>query len=525
MYCSHCGQSQDPLFNYCQYDGTALQPKKEGLTFKQRESQYCSACGEKNNTSANYCAHCAQSLLTPTKTAALLETANSRMKQHVQSDSVRNLQKSMLQPHRLLTAAITTVASFIVVILLALVLHTTIDSSKELSPTDALFSPQVAIGNVKSSTSTEQESYKGITDWVMGLHSVSSTLDASKTRIRDSGSEDVQYAYNTSFSGGFFVLLLLPILLFTVAGYVYARFRSSDSLLERFTMSLAIGFLYSVIIGITSFIAGFSFDKEIKLDSSSTLQEITLDYSFWSAFYHAFLLATLFSFLGMLLQYGSFRTTKHLVSRMKYGMAFHQAFATLWRGTLISMLFVFIMITIQWIDSSSSKDSYFTLLLTVGSQVGIFLWSILNGSNLHFDFIEKGGETTTFSIFGGFSEDKPPLFMSGVKKMLEQEVHIYWLAYGGILLSLALFIYAGYKMYQHNRQVLLQQIGVFACTYAVLASLFISWMSFSAEMSSKETSSVAFFGFSFWSTLFITLIVSALLTYAGSFIAKLRLKS
>ncbi|MCQ6264530.1 zinc ribbon domain-containing protein [Fictibacillus sp. WQ 8-8] len=543
MYCSSCGHLNDPNMNYCAKDGAALNlPKKPNGLFTSRDSRFCSSCGTENDRQQNYCRSCSASLFALTKgkedLTAITGAARDTLKNTVNSQTLQNVKQTVLNSKKVKFALGGALISFLVVLILSFAINGILNKKVEtLLENDEI--SEFNVGSILSEMGSlgdgvdapEPDSLVGVTDWILASHMVDSTIHAG---IKGSAGEET-HSSSADFEtkSGVLILLLIPFIGLVAGGYFYAAKNKSEALANRFSAALIIGAVYALVLAILSFFAGFSYNLSVNEEFMKMHLSIDTDYSFWGSLFNGFVIGTLFSFLGTLLHLGAFKTTGHLSSRLSYGEPIHQAASTLVRGVILTTLVLFIVSVIKINDEAApSEDVPWTAVFVFITQLGLYVWNILNFSTFKFQGTADGDSgslhLSLFSGAGGTATDNS--IVSGFRYAIEETLNLDAYMYLGLLIPVLLFLYAGYRIYLKS-QNFNKDLLIFSAVYSVLLTFIITATRLAItvsgdlmnQMSMDDMGGIHFsLGFSFFGTLFASLIFSALLAYAGSYIARLR---
>ncbi|EIT86249.1 hypothetical protein A374_06606 [Fictibacillus macauensis ZFHKF-1] len=550
MYCNSCGQKNEPGMNYCRHDGAALQPTaKDSLgTFVASDSKFCPSCGHENKQHLNYCSSCAASLYKPVldrKLSVVKHTERTPREHSGKLPVIGTLLETVTSWKKLKYILISAASAIVIMFLLSFIVNGVMGQVLDNLSQDPKFADLNAKKSIEKlsqqfgdtvDTSDLPERLLGLTDWIMAEHftslNYSYSIDTSKAGISK------LFDINIYADAGLLLFLFIPFLALVVGGYLYARFNRNDTLGQRFAASVVIGLIYGITVFITSFFTGYS----LTFSFSKVTMKVEMLYSHWTAFSHAFVMGIFLSFIGMLLGFGLTRITKHLVSRMPFGIAIHQASATLVRGTLIMIPMTILLVVLSRVfsDSSSSSDGGPTdgssIIIVVFSMVvlliqcAFYYWNLENLSSFSLTFhMGKKSEESSLSLFTGITNFNGD---SGFASTNNSDVVLYIFMYAGILIPIGLFLYAGWKLYQSKHNFYLT-LAIYSVTYAVLMTIFASITRITATLDGSMISMLKVsdespemsLGFSLWSTFFLSLLFSAVVTFLGALLAKKRRKA
>ncbi|MBB5173869.1 hypothetical protein [Texcoconibacillus texcoconensis] len=316
---------------------------------------------------------------------------------------------------------------------------------------------------------------------------------------------------------GLYLYLLVPLVALMIGGFVSAKQNAHFGVFERFNLSVVIGAVYGAVLAVFSLFAGTSMALDMGEFGGPGMDiAVSGQYSFFAALWHGFLLGTIFSFFGALMQFGPPKVTSHLSGRLTYGESLHQAISTVIRGVLLSVFVLLVVFLVQFGGEVFDDTFMFIVLLT---QLGGYLWVLLNfiPFSMSADMFGESGALNV-SVLSGFEAVGE---MGDTAVLNDYGIYLYL----GLLLPIALFLWAGYRIRLQVKGDVLKAVLAFSGTYALLMAALATLTAFSFEMNAgslgvgAEMLEVSI-GFGFFTTLFISFITASLLTYAGTLFVK-----
>lgn len=518
MYCTTCGNEVPFGDNYCPNDGTFQQHDLQQHVTSGATPKFCSDCGTSNTDEHLYCMKCGAFQLT------LIPFKFERTKEKVAAPSqalpdLSGINKRMALLCAFLAFLLVGIASFIIAESFqgeTAYFQDMLNEYTEISPTaliDEFFF-------YEEDSQLPNNPFTGATDYWMSSHLLNSKLTYT---IQEEGEP---FKGGVHLQSGSIILLLLPLIALLLCGYFYGRRNKMDTQ-QYWVSSLLIGIVYGGLTAIVALFAGFSFSGG--LTELTTSFSVENNYPFFKALLAGFFIGTIFSFIGSLLGSG---TMKSLTSSpLKEGIRTITIGITASIAVVIVLFYGMLFDEFSMLSFETMSTSSFLLLAFQG---GFLLWSILNLSTLSLEWNGIGYN----DLFLPFSENIQIIYsaLSGFKVIPNTEVSMLFNNTGnlqlymllGLLIPVALFIWAGYRMQQEGA-VQIHRIAMFGFVYALLMSLLVAGTNTGIEFFSSSVSLVeledaprAFIGFSAISTFFKCFIFSTLLAIGGAYWKKQR---
>jgi len=507
-YCTTCGNEVSD--NYCPFDGTfQLHAETPSIT-SGAKPKFCSDCGTENSNHEQYCLQCGsfQLPLVPFKAERTQEKVATS---HTIPD-LSSINKRLAILCAFLAFLAVGIMSFVVsegFQQQAASFQQTLNEL-EVGPTEVVndFYDNYGIENPPLT-----DPFVGMTDYWMAAHLLNSTLSFNLTEAGERFGGDLE------LQSGMLILLLLPLISLLIAGYLYGR-RASGTFQHYWASSLLIGLVYGVLTALIALIAGFQFDASAQDSGMVASLAIENNYPFIKAFFAAFFLGTIFSFIGSL--YGS-GTMKQLTSSpLKEGIRTITFGIALSSAVIILLLYRFMSDANPFLSFDDIPVTYF---LIIAFQGGFLLWNALNLSSLTLDMnILDEKLQVMYSALGGIKmETNDPFSMFSFLSSNPGNLKLYMII--GLLIPIGLFLWAGYRLHQGG-VIQLHRIVVFGLLYAFMMSLLTAGLNtgftFKLDFSAREFQDMTdvpflFIGSSAIATFFKCLIFSTLLAICGAY--------
>ncbi|MGC4376618.1 hypothetical protein WD019_06695 [Fictibacillus sp. Mic-4] len=511
MYCRTCGGHNEESWNYCIHDGTPLHtfvPKNSPVKLKQ-DLRYCPSCGTDNNKRNNYCENCGNSLFSVEQTKGAFS---------VQTPALPKLKSSSifkLNQKKWTSAAISAVLSIALVFILSFFLNMKLGDGmanflKEKDIDIEELANEIADAGIDA---PKPGPIFGLSDTVMMSHLVDSsiTFHAEEQGREHERSIDVQT--------GSPLFLFIPFLGLLAGGFYFAFKNKEETIHERLRSSLFIGLGYGVILAIISLFAGFSYDVTADQGLLRGSYSINTDYSFWGSLVNGIVFGTLFSYIGSILQMGYFKARREIGSTTAYGEPIYQGMATVVKGFILSTIVTFIVFLYHYDDLKIFIDLSASFTAVVVSQLGLWLWGILN---LLIMTVNVEDVTSSFHLFTGFDEktDQTLSWLSSTDLFFGSDFQL-WL-YLLVFIPILLFIWAGIKISKQSKSII-QGILIFSVTYgltmaflAAITNLGISGVSENHEMKDLTL----FIGFKLIGTFCISVLFSGVVAGITAYVKR-----
>ncbi|PTY75100.1 hypothetical protein B5V88_15435 [Heyndrickxia sporothermodurans] len=538
MYCSTCGHLNNKHDLYCSNDGTRLKKTDIKVNFRENGA-FCASCGTKTSKSDSYCSSCGHVLVSGQ--VAARNGTNEVV--WTKSADLTNIpaQKWFKFNFDIKQSLLSAVAAFVVVIVFALILMTGSKSILNSLITESMDGTNFTdmLSEIETETDTNMpklDSIVGFTDYVMAEHLQIPKIAAS---VKGSAFGDEGY-FNGSVTVGIGMLIYLigPFIGLFLAGIYAGRKIQNTSLMKRFNQSIGIGICYAIILSIFSLFSGFSKKINIHDHGFNISFHMGVNYSIFGVFVSTLFFGILFSFLGILFAMNFRKTTGNLKEIPQFGQAIHQGFSVFYRGF---GLFAIVSIIVFWVIGSKynffeyleQNIDFFTVskmkvfyYLTFGLQFGFYIWSSLHFAPFGFNYNvgnEKGN--LAYHIFSGFKGEGSVSEGMWVLENSFTSHHIDLYLKLAIIIPIALFLYAGYKMGK-SKTFSWKSVILFSLIYSLFMSITAGFTNLEmvlkyngTDVINKPTS--LFFGFHPFGMFIRSFIFSFIVSYAGSFINKI----
>ncbi|WP_273832057.1 zinc ribbon domain-containing protein [Guptibacillus sedimenti] len=508
-YCTTCGNEVSD--NYCPFDGTfQLHAETPSIT-SGAKPKFCSDCGTENSINEQYCMQCGsfQLPLVPFKAERIQEKVATS---HTIPD-LSGINKRL--------AILCAFLAFLAVGIMSFVLseglqqqaasfQQTLNELTEVWPTEVANDFYYNYGTENASLT---DPFFGMTDYWMAAHLLNSTLSFDMTE------DGERFGGDLELQSGLLILLLLPLISLLIAGCLYGR-RASGTFQHYWVSSLLIGLIYGVLTALIALIAGFQFNASAQDSGIVASLAIENNYPFIKAFFAAFFLGTIFSFIGSL--YGS-ATMKQLTSS-----PLKESIRTILFGISISIPVMVLLLYRFMSDANpflSFDDLPATYFLIIAFQGGFLLWNALNLSSLTLDMnILDEKLQVMYSALGGLKfQTNDPFSLFSFLSSNPGNLKLYMII--GLLIPIGLFLWAGYRL-QQGGVIQLHRILVFGLLYAFMMSLLTAGLNtgftFKLDFSAREFQDMTdapflFIGSSAIATFFKCWIFSTLLAICGAY--------
>jgi hypothetical protein len=495
LHCTHCGTKNEQGALYCVNDGMPL-TSSYGAQVTRSESKFCRNCSEQNSTEAVYCTGCGHSLekiSAAQKESGLHQTAaasgNSIGSPHSQEDAPKSIQ-DIFQKDNLLHAAkwsgMAVAALFILTFIISSTFNRFIQGliMDEISNEIGMsLSPDI-LQNLKLITASDL--------LLLGhMSGVSYGIDISFASF-----------YATTSSGPF-LLLIIPAIVLTLAGYLMNRNQQGSAMLPRLYNNLSFALIYPVIIAFISLFGGASTNVP---DPSGFIGNITLSasYGFFSTFINALIISLIFTTAGAVLSVprsvSPGRNTNFVVSLSR-------AAANTVAGLTIMLFAAFIFVSAhEELNPSNTGER-----MVAVSQIGGYFWSLSQLSSLTLDAqMDYEQVSAGYSVLGG-AKTTPydPYFEEDIKEFFGGFL---WLL---ILIPLAIHFWTGGVLLKAGTGNLLYEIGAYAIAFGIVNAVLVSITRTSVTTNLSDTISMSL-GFSAFAVLLFSSVLAFIGTYAGA---------
>ncbi|WP_165998110.1 zinc ribbon domain-containing protein [Bacillus sp. Cs-700] len=511
MYCTTCGNEVPFPDNYCPYDGTFQLHSKQTNVTPGATPKFCSDCGTSNSGNYQYCIQCGSFQLT------LLPFKSEQGKEKVVAPSaipdLSGINKRLAIICAFLAFLAVGIMSFVVsegFQQQAATFQERVNELTGLTPTEIANDFYYDYGTENPPLT---DPFFGMTDYWMAAHLLNSTLSFNLTEAGERFGGDLE------LQSGLLILLFLPLISLLIAGYLYGR-RASGTFQHYWISSLLIGLVYGVLTALIALIAGFQFGASAQDSGMVASLAIENNYPFIKAFFAAFFLGTIFSFIGSL--YGS-GTMKQLTSS-----PLKESIRTILFGISLSIAVMVLLLYRFMSDANpflSFDDIPATYFLIIVFQGGFLLWNTLNLSSLTLDMnILDEKMQVMYSALGGIKmETNDPFSLFSFLSNNPGNLKLYMII--GLLIPIGLFLWAGYRLHQGGA-IQLHRIVVFGLLYAFMMSLLTAGLNtgftFKLDFSAREFQDMTdvpylFIGSSAIATFFKCLIFSTFLAICGAY--------
>ncbi|RKQ28563.1 zinc ribbon domain-containing protein [Oceanobacillus halophilus] len=523
--CQKCGTENKDSALYCIQDGYPLQTISENSTHHEGENNTCTQCGKENSKGSRYCGYCGLQMgqvaeskqheaIMPEKKSNLVESGN--LKKFVRDFfDIHNMENRQLFKTAGIGAAI---AIFVVFISSFMVgnfiqdnlmghLETAASESYYMdSPTEMyhefLMDLENDLAGEEFTSNVEIENIaKEINPFKMTNMMMLSNLVGQKVNLK--GIEEIEVGQiNFSLELGIFLLALIPILGLFLSG-LYVKTTNPNLLAKQYLqISIYIGIIYSLFIGIMSFIAGTSIIIE------STVMDISMEYthsfSFIQSLVNGLILGFIFSLLGI------YQKDAMKLSQPVTIIEYIQKTTFIILGSvLISTIIGYLFLTSNVNASYELANFSFLEKAPIFIQMGVYLLNVamFNGFQLssYIEGINQDMQLSIFGISGNFAEVYTTFDFNDGK------IYIYLLMF----LMAALFIWIGR---QFTRIHIKNSSLIFGAVFAIIFTFITVNTSLTMEamtsfgISENVTINV---GFSAVRTFITTFIYISVLTYIG----------
>ncbi|WP_226655199.1 zinc ribbon domain-containing protein [Pseudalkalibacillus hwajinpoensis] len=513
-YCTTCGNEVSD--NYCPFDGTFQLHAADPSLTSGAKPKFCSDCGTENSGHQQYCLQCGsfQLPLVPFK----VERTQEKVATSHTIPDLSGINKRLAILCAFLAFLVVGIMSFVVsegFQQQATTFQQTLNDLIEVGPTEVV---NDFYYNYGTENAPLPDPFFGMTDYWMSAHLLNSTLSFNMTKAGERSGGDLE------LQSGLLILLLLPLISLLIAGYLYGR-KASGTFQHYWVSSLLIGLVYGMLTAVVALIAGFQFDASAQDSGLVANLAIENNYPFIKAFFAAFFLGTVFSFIGSL--YGS-GTMKQLTSSpLKESIRTILFGISLSIAVMVLLLYRFMSDANPFLSFDDIPASYFLIIVFQG---GFLLWNTLNLSSLTLDMnLLDEKLRVMYSALGGLKiETNDPFSMFSFLSSNPGNLKLYMML--GLLLPIGLFLWAGYRMHQGGA-IQLHRFVVFGLLYAFMMSLLAAGLNtgftftfdfLAGEFQDMTDVPFLFIGSSAITTFFKCFIFSTLLAICGAYWKKRR---
>ncbi|MCA0172855.1 zinc ribbon domain-containing protein [Bacillus sp. RAR_GA_16] len=514
-YCTTCGNAVSD--NYCPFDGTFQLHAETPSVTSGAIPKFCSDCGTEES-GHQYCLQCGsfQLPLVPYKT----ERPQEKVATSYTIPEFSGIHKKLAILCAFLAFLAVGIMSFVVsegFQQQAASFQQTLNDLTEVGPTEMVSNFYYDYGTENAPLT---DPFFGMTDYWMSAHLLNSTLSIDMTEGGERSGVELE------LQSGMLILLLLPLISLLIVGYLYGK-RATGTIQQSWLSSLLIGLIYGGLTALIALVAGFQFDASVQESGMIANLSIDNNYPFIKAFFAAFFIGTVFSFIGSL--YGSGMMKQVTSSPLKEGVR------TITFGIAISISVMVLFLYRLMSDASpflSFDNLPATYFLIIVFQGGFLLWNTLNLSSLTLDMnLLDEKLQVMYSALGGLKVETIEPY-SIFSFLLNQPGNFKLYMIIGLLIPIGLFLWAGYRLHQGGA-IQLHRIVVFGLLYAFMMSLLTAGLNtgftFTLDFAAGEFQDMAdipflFIGSSAIVTFFKCFIFSTLLAICGAYWKKRRME-
>ena len=534
MYCKSCGVNNSNSSNYCKHDGTPLGNSVVKFKKKEKPSTFCSTCGNKTNeASSNYCNNCGNTFFQysndGTSTATIINSL-------VDKSPTIPRQWPKFQTSHLKSAILPGLLSVIIVLLLSVVLLNGVDKQVNEIFSETMndeFDLENIISYYEEVTDTNlPKPGKLIDTFDMAMMSNLQSPDLTVTASSDLFGDEEKHTIEGETSLSLLLYILVPFIGLFLAGIfstIYNKNRgSSPSLL---TSSIGIALIYAIFFSFLSLFAGFDYDVKLREEDFNVLLDVETHYSFFGTFFSTFIIGFLFSGFGLLFSIDYRRITNHLSSMNEIGAGIHHGIATLVRGLLLVSVSFYIYflsklddlrnsLAVEFLPFDSLVEKSQLIIMSFSLQLGSIVWNLIHFGTLSLEVSEDNDASElTYSIFSGVNSEGAggDLFAS---EMLLNSSDFEMYAKFGLLIPIALFIWAGFRIARFQNQ--LMNLVAFSVVYSLLLTMITAATNWSFSMTMDLEENFFAFGFGLTGVFIRSLLLSFVFAYLGTWIRKYR---
>lgn len=487
MFCKRCGAEAQDNALYCQNDGAALVDINDSFLLHKIHNQFCSQCSCENSSDSLYCINCGVMLCKiGDKTSSIAEgSANQKTMSIPVQTSFSGLSSNINlngMKRSAGYAGLAIVITFLLSWIISLVLN---GKLRDLFANDWTLN---MMGDFKFISST---------DLMMLSHMVG---------MKYSGSISILEG-NLQTSGGFFLLLIIPLVSLTLVGYLSNRTTPQRLAIERLSTVALIAVIYAVLMAVISLFAGMS----VSFQENSIISEGILfktSYRFMPALLHSLILGFIFTALGSF--FGMSNAAKQQGTNISYGISVQRAVISAVAGIMICMVLVSSIMNSR--AEFSDNEMPGAISTAISTQVGGYYWGLTHFNSLSMGVVDPYGdnEEIKYSMLGGLSST------SGDTDSEEFDSVIGGMWYL-ILLPILLHIWAGRQLLRAQSKRFINELVAYAVSFGMISALF-AYMSKVRIHSNLDENFEIHFGFSFLSTLLLSAIVALVFAYIGALI-------
>lgn len=483
MFCKRCGSEAHGNALYCQNDGTPLTDSNDSLSIHKEYNRFCSQCSCENTTDSLYCIECGAMQSKITEQASSIVEIPAALKSSIPVHTSVSDLSSRISLNGFKQSGIYAAVAIVITFLLSWMTSSMLNGKL-----------QDLLSNEWSSRLVKDISFISSTDVMMLSHMVGMKYAGSISMLEG----------NLKTSGGFYILLLIPIVSLLVAGYLANRNAPQRSAIERLVASIPIAVVYAILMAVISLFAGIS----VKSPDIGMLRDGVLlktSYSFMPALLHSLMIGFIFTALGSFI--GMRDKDKQQGSNISYGISIQRALITSVAGILICMLLVTGILNARSEFSDSGMPG--PIKAVVSTQVGGYYWGMTHFNSLSLGMAASydDKENISYSIMGGLNSESGEIDSDEMDEILGGMWYLF-------LVPILLHMWAGRQLLRSQTNRFMYELAAYAVSFGVISALF-AYMSKVRIQSNLDENFVINFGFSFISTLLWSAIAAFIFAYIG----------
>lgn len=416
MFCKVCGTENDPSSIYCSNDGIALHSGTNDYTIKKGNFSFCRECGEETLKSDLYCGNCGSSLYGVEKSKKILSTNMVKEAKIPLGFNIKGLFKFSL------------IASGIIFVL-------------------ALISSGMI--NAKFVDMLASEIGQSLDVKILNVFDALAMLSASTLKLNLGALG--QSAMEISLDGMFFIVILIPILLFAFLGGFLSRKYDKKEMLKEYAFT---GLIYGLLMAIMTIFASRNLEVNIPFAAGFPgFETITIGkkYSFFTGFFNSLII----SFFAMNFGNGIYNFIKEFKSKKYTYLSVASVILAL--SMIFTLMATMFMTSDDAIYGSSMRD-----IAELGSSLAkgqVFIYSLI--------LINMG----TFNI--RLDGDIERISALSNREFLNDGILSSGYLYSGLLISIAGFFLYGRNMKKRKKTIkdLIYVPAIFALGLTILAKI------------------------------------------------------
>lgn len=546
MYCKLCGAEQPGTSNYCHVDGSRLLEYTSNFELNP-STVYCSDCGSFSSSEENYCKACGNSIL---KYSEVKTSAQGGTDQKVAlSPFKERFSLSGFQIQYMKQAFLPVFIAFVMLFSISFFLSKDIqgffnDLTEEALSDSGIIWALEDITEESGDVMPEFDEIFSTGDVMLMTHLLNPTVNGTfNGKVFDGERSSLESS--AELFGGFLIVLLIPILCLVAAGFTMSSIRKTESISEKLFQATGIAIVYSLALAILTLFVGFSYKLTSNNEFFTGSLKISMDYSFIGALFAGFILAFLFSLVGIFVGAGVNKSVRQFSGQVPFGRSILHGFLTPIKGLGVIFIIVIAFVSTKlnqfkdWLEfdlidlpiGELAEKSY-AMVTLLSMQISHTILNLSHLSPFTLRFKEGGEEVMSGSVstFGGMSQELESEFELFLAFMDQDTLAMISLvAKLFVLVPAVLCLWVGYKMSKENGNLYLN-LAVFSLVYAaILAGINIGVdLGFEATAEQRYASEIErnnqsmFMGFSTFDLFMRGFLFSYVFAFAGSFIRKLR---